>query len=1271
MNGTSDTSSAGPAFSSSTDYSADDHVSYASNQYTARRDISASAPPVWASSTVYSRGAIVQDNGQLWAPQVDDPNESTAPHLSTNHEWALYDPAHDGADWWLNSGGESATNSRIATVTIGASSTIAGAEPGANVTTNALHAQPVAGTSAKIDGVVTAVNGHVQVWAKDKLDVNGLAGAVAAGVVGVGAGILVLNVDSSTNAQIAGNATVSAGGQITVDAEMNPENTSGLAFAGTGGFVAVGAQVVVINDSGSQNAHIDSGATLLKAGGGIDVNSTASRTASADAIGVGIGAGAIGAAISVLNVSGDNNASIGNVAVGGTSAPAHINVSTVDNITADNFTIQVEGGVGVGIGAAVALVDLEGTATASSGAHGSVGSGGFTVTADGTRNVTVQTLNVTTGVVAVGVTVARADNARSIEANVTSDGNLDLSGTGDALVQATASNSADAEAPGGGLGGIQITVLIAIADLEGHTSVNVAGDIKNAKNITISSIADNTVIAHTLVAGVSIIGINGAVADATMDGTANIETTVTKDSELSGSGAIVVEAKTRNTNNTATATAEGGSAGLLFAGTVFVGVATIDGGVKAHMNGHVTAGASLDVKAIGVNDAEAHTLAGSVSLGGALAGSVSYANVSSNADVVADAASTADIAINGKSTFKADGTNIAKSTAEVISFGFIALGVSVPTSTIGGSVTAGYDGTVKNGAGLDVQATGQNTATVDSTPIAGGVFAGQVAAAEGDITQDAQVQASVGKEASLDVGGAAVLVTATATDTMSTTLDSAGFGGLAVSVMFATSHDSGGSQASFDGELKSASSLDIETNATRNVTTKMFVVAIGVGAALAFAKAEADIGAPDWISGNDYDPNDLVQYSGDTYRAKNKIHNDTANPASDSGNWAQLTGVAQDVAWIGSDAKIHSTGTDIAVKATRVASTFSRSDGGAGGIFASGVLMKTVTAITGAVKAYVDDNATVGTDAGLNPGRPARLLVQAKDDANAAATATVGSGAIGFTAAASDAEATASPTVDAHVGKNATLTISETPNANTCGFGSNPPTANVCILAVSDDAEADANAESYSGSVGIQVGEPEATATSNPVANAYIGDGTVVVTGGNVIVQAESNANKPDPNKTFGDNITAVTPDGSSGTPTTSCGFAEDSVCYTAHGLITGSQVKYVVDGGTLIDGLVANHLYTVIVVDDNTLRFGDTFSGQAANADTIVIGAMGVDGNRSMVRFATPHNFETGDAVVYRNTGYTPDRGTWAAHTDYANGDFVIDSSDGKLYRAKGTTPR
>src|SRR5262249_26917484 len=354
-------------------------------------------------------------------------------------------------------------------------------------------------------------------------------------------------------------------------------------------------------------------------------------------------------------------------------------------------------------------------------------------------------------------------------------------------------------------------------------------------------------------------------------------------------------------------------------------------------------------------------------------------------------------------------------------------------SSIGGSVTAGYDGSVKNGTGFDVEAIGHNTATVNSTPIAGGLFAGQVAAAEGDITSDAQVSASVGKGASFDVGAHAVTVKATANDSMLTTLDSAGFGGLAVSVMFASSHDSGGSQASFDGELVSASTLDVETNANRSVTTKMFVVAIGIGAALAYAKAEADIGAPDWVSGHDYDRNDLVQYNGDTYQAQGDIHNTSTNPASDSRHGTKLTGVAQDVAWLGSDTNIHSSNTGITVQAKRVASTFSRSDGGAGGILASGAMMKTVTAISGAVKAYVDDNATVGTSS----GKPGSLEVFAQDDANAAATATVGSGAIGFTAAMSSAEATTEPTVDAHVGQNAKLVLSDTPSGNTCGFESN------------------------------------------------------------------------------------------------------------------------------------------------------------------------------------------------------------------------------------------
>ena len=112
---------------------------------------------------------------------------------------------------------------------------------------------------------------------------------------------------------------------------------------------------------------------------------------------------------------------------------------------------------------------------------------------------------------------------------------------------------------------------------------------------------------------------------------------------------------------------------------------------------------------------------------------------------------------------------------------------------------------------------------------------------------------------------------------------------------------------------------------TRAVTSKMFVVAVAIAAGFAYAKSEADIGAPTWVSGNDYDPNDLVQVGSDIYRAKQKLHNDTTNPSSDPSNWLKLSGAAEDVASLGSDTNIHSTGTGITVKATRAAGAFSRS----------------------------------------------------------------------------------------------------------------------------------------------------------------------------------------------------------------------------------------------------------------------------------------------------------------------------------------------------------
>src|SRR6202011_4622951 len=136
----------------------------------------------WAPLTVYNRGQVVTDtvDGKQYAPRKDNPDQTLAPHVNLA-EGTLYDPKADQVDW-LSSQGQSMTNSLIATNLSGPSASIVAAEPGGSVATTGISTVPSAGTSATIDGTVVAGR-HVHAWAKDMLDVNGLAGAVAAGFV--------------------------------------------------------------------------------------------------------------------------------------------------------------------------------------------------------------------------------------------------------------------------------------------------------------------------------------------------------------------------------------------------------------------------------------------------------------------------------------------------------------------------------------------------------------------------------------------------------------------------------------------------------------------------------------------------------------------------------------------------------------------------------------------------------------------------------------------------------------------------------------------------------------------------------------------------------------------------------------------------------------------------------------------------------------------------------------------------------------------------------
>src|SRR5205823_5191129 len=197
------------------------------------------------------------------------------------------------------------------------------------------------------------------------------------------------------------------------------------ALAGGFGFVGLGAQVIVVNDSGTQNAHIDTGAVVGGAGGGLFVTTNANRNIAVDAIGVTSVAFSTGAAIAVATVSGDALATIGNVAV----TAAGITVAVTDVLSAPMFVISVSGGIGAGLAGAIAFITVTGKASASSGAHGTVGSGGYSVTASGYHNVTSNTINAATGGGADGLTIARAENGRSTEASTTSNSDVDTTGS--------------------------------------------------------------------------------------------------------------------------------------------------------------------------------------------------------------------------------------------------------------------------------------------------------------------------------------------------------------------------------------------------------------------------------------------------------------------------------------------------------------------------------------------------------------------------------------------------------------------------------------------------------------------------------------------------------------------------------------------------------------------------------------------------------------------------------------------------------------------------
>ena len=654
-----------------------------------------------------------------------------------------------------------------------------------------------------------------------------------------------------TDAGIGSSAIINAGGGVLVQASHESANGSrvhGLAFTGAVGAATLAGQVVVITDTSSQKAHIDSGAAVAKAGGGIVVTAHANRDESALAIGVGLGAGAVGVGIAVMDAHGGTLASIGDVSIGVVAPVASLTVNADADISPTATVYSVQGGVGLGIGGAVALTSVDGTTRAESAAHGPVGAGststycgggstGVCINALGKHgDVTANSLNFSSGAFSAGLTKTTATDDRSTEAVVTGGS---ISTTGAYKVEANATNVATATAPGLSVGGLSISAMLPTATVSGHTLAELDGAVAASASVDIHAIAENHAKADAEILNVSLVGLSGAYADAEVTSGAYVQAKATGSITSSGEVDVTADLQGPNLRNEAIAIANGITAPGFVAAGLFAAKGIIGGAVIAELDGNVTTSSKVSVKATGANHVEAKTLTVAAGLAG-FGASIQIAQIQSTAVVEAisvDGDNNQSINSSGLVEFTAKSDNYALAHTDAAAGGaLIGFAFSVPTAEIGGGTTASVEGNVAAGsAGVTVKSTSNNQAIVEVLILSiGGLGSAAVNVADAEITSAAVTDAVVATNSSVSAPGGPVKLLATSTNSAQGTTTAVGAGlGASVSIQKSVATVAGRTKAEFTGTIPTTGtktgSLLVQTRGSKPAITDTNVLTISLG----------------------------------------------------------------------------------------------------------------------------------------------------------------------------------------------------------------------------------------------------------------------------------------------------------------------------------------------------------------------------------------------------------------------------------------------------------
>ena len=500
-----------------------------------------------------------------------------------------------------------------------------------------------AGTSANIGDVTITAGNEIGVRSYDKLTTTFTAGAVAAGIAGVGAGIVVQSVDTTNTAQLSGAATVSSAA-LAVNANTIRSLTADAIVGAAGGF-GLAAAVTYIEDNSDTYAYIN-GATVLVSGG-VAVNATSARTVNAEATGVSLGlSGAAGVSYASTSIGGETKAALGSDASGvtgsqgvdiGTSGnrtgSVTLAATSTDSVLAE--TTAAGGGIGFAIQGAVSdgnvvtavATEMNNAKIYTSSAINSMASADSAATTDATG------LSISGGL-AVGVSLS--DSKLNVTVSNTVEGGSVLDG-GSVFVGSEITRSrtdSDALAAAGALVGVagsdaeSDNISSAMTSVSGST-INSGGQV----SITAETSTDQTSKASGLAFGLIAAGSNNALSQSNTTTTSTVvnmngitagglNITATGDDKnfstaVAGSGGIVAGAASSSDTSTtstteASATTTGG-AGNTYVIDVSTGLVDINATHTGNFGGTVdstqaslvgASGADLDHQVLSTVKAE-------------------------------------------------------------------------------------------------------------------------------------------------------------------------------------------------------------------------------------------------------------------------------------------------------------------------------------------------------------------------------------------------------------------------------------------------------------------------------------------------------------------------------------------------------------------------------------------------------------------------------------------------------------------------------------------